>query len=155
MPAEPSLLNSVEPIATFRFGVAVGNNRDFVGMFTECKLPDVEWEIQELKEGGRNDYIHQLPGQRKASRVTLKHGLTKQFILLDWYSQMMSENFQDYMKTVTISLVDSQGHTVMTWNLQNAYPVKVTWPELKTGDNTVAIQTLELACGRVEFERGS
>ena len=155
MPAEPSLLNSVEPIASFRFGVTVDNNQTFIGMFTECKLPDVEWEIQEVKEGGRNDFIHQLPGQRKASRVTLKHGLTKQYILLDWYSQMMSENFQGYLKTVTISLIDSQGHSVMTWNLHNAYPVKVSWPELKTGDNAVAIQTLELACGRVEFEKGS
>jgi phage tail-like protein len=155
VPAEPSLLNSLEPIATFRFGVTVDNSGDFVGMFTECKLPDVEWEIEEIKEGGRNDFIHQLHGQRKASRVTLKHGLTKQFILLDWYSKMMSEDFQGYMKTVTINMLDSQGHTVMTWNLHNAYPVKVTWPELKTSDNTVAIQTLELACGRVEFERGS
>ncbi|HCB50189.1 MAG TPA: hypothetical protein DEP47_11880 [Chloroflexi bacterium] len=155
MPAEPSLLNSVEPVANFRFGISVDDNRDYVGMFTECKLPDIEWDIQQVKEGGRNDYIHQLPGQRKPSKFTLKHGLTKQFILQEWYSEMMSENFEGFMKTVTINMLDSQGRAVMRWNLYNAYPVKVTWPELKTSDNSVAVQTLELVCGRVDFEKGS
>lgn len=153
MPAEPSLLNSLEPIANFRFGITVDSNREYVGMFTECKLPDIEWDIQQVKEGGRNDYIHQLPGQRKPSKVTLTHGLTRQFILQEWYEEMMSENFEGFMKTVTINLLDSQGKPVMRWNLYNAYPVKVTWPDLKTGDNAVAVQTLELACGRVDFER--
>jgi phage tail-like protein len=122
-------------------------------MFTECKLPDIEWDIQQVKEGGRNDYIHQLPGQRKPSKVTLTHGLTRQFILQEWYEEMMSENFEGFMKTVTINLLDSQGKPVMRWNLYNAYPVKVTWPDLKTSDNAVAVQTLELACGRVDFEK--
>ena len=154
MPAEPSLLNSVEPIANFRFGIVIENDPDYVGMFTECKLPDIEWDIQAVKEGGLNDYVHQLLGQRKPGKFTLKHGLTKQYILLDWYSEMMSENFEGFMKTVTINMLDSTGKTVMRWNLQNAYPVKITWPELKTSDNSVAVQTLELVCGRVEFEKG-
>ena len=155
MPAEPSLLNSVEPVANFRFGISVDDNKDYVGMFTECKLPDIEWDIQQVKEGGRNDYIHQLLGQRKPGKLTLKHGLTNQFILQEWYSEMMSENFEGFMKTVTINMLDSQGKTVMRWNLYDAYPVKVTWPELKTSDNSVAVQTLELVCGRVDFEKGS
>ena len=51
-------------------------------------------------------------------------------------------------------MLDGQGNPLMRWNLYNAYPVKVTWPEMKAGDNSVAIQTLELACGRVDFEKG-
>jgi phage tail-like protein len=153
VPAEPSLLNDVEPIASFRFGISVEDSPELVGIFTECKLPDVEWDVQQVKEGGRNDFIHQLPGQRKPSKVTLKHGLTKQFVLIDWYSEMMSENYEGFLKTVTITLLDGQGKAMLRWNLHNAYPVKVTWPELKAGDNAVAIQTLELACGLVEFEK--
>jgi phage tail-like protein len=66
---------------------------------------------------------------------------------------MMSEKFKNISKTVTISLMDAEGKTVLLWNLHDAYPVKVTWPDLKAGDNAVAIQTLELACGRVEFDK--
>jgi hypothetical protein len=34
-------------------------------------------------------------------------------------------------------------------NIEQAYPVKWTGPTLKTDDNTVAIQTIELACGEI------
>ena len=150
MPAEPTTLN-VEPLATFRFEVDVGG---FVGLgiFTECKLPDVEWDIHEQKEGGLNEYVHQLPGQRKAGKVTLKHGITKKFEFMKWYGEMMQENFTEYQKTVTITLLNAEHKPLMRWSIDGAYPTKITWPELKTADNVVAIQSLELACGRIEFE---
>ena len=153
MPADPTTLDSINPLATFRFALDLGDGKGWVGVFTECKLPDVEWDVQQVKEGGQNTFIHQLPGQRKPGKVTLKYGLTKQFELLDWYADMMSENLKSITKTVTITLLDAQGKSVLLWNLHDAYPVKVTWPDLKAGDNTVAIQTLELACGRVEFDK--
>ena len=153
MPAEPTILDSIDPLTTFRFALDLGDGKGWAGVFTECKLPDVAWDIQQVKEGGQNTYIHQLPGQRKPGNVTLKYGLTKQYELLDWYADMMSENIKATAKTVTISLLDAKGDPVLLWNLHDAYPVKVTWPELKAGDNAVAIQTLELACGRVEFDK--
>lgn len=154
MPAEPYLLgNTLEPLATFRFALDLGQSRSWSGVFTECKLPDVEWDVQQLKEGGQNTFVHQLLGQRKQSQVTLKYGLTKTRDLLDWYADVMSEKFQAVSRTVTVTLLDSTGKPVLLWNLHNAYPVKVTWPELKAGDNTVAILSLTLACGRVEFDQ--
>ena len=153
MPAEPVLLDTLNPLANFRFALDLGQSKSWSGVFTECKLPDVAWDIEQVKEGGQNTFIHQLPGQRKPGNVTLKYGLTKQYELLDWYADMMSEDFKETSRTVTITLLDSESKPVLVWNLHNAYPVKVTWPDLKAGDSTVAIQTLELACGRVEFEK--
>lgn len=153
MPAEPTLLDSINPLANFRFALDLGQGKGWAGVFTECKLPDVAWVVEPVKEGGQNTYVHQLPGQRKPGNVTLKYGLTKQFELLDWYADMMSENLKEISKTVTITLLDSEGNPVLMWNLHDAYPVKVTWPELKSGESAVAIQTLELACGRVDFDK--
>ncbi len=152
MPAEPTNLNSLDPLATFRFSVDIGG-KNWLGVFTECSLPPIEWNVEEIKEGGRNDYIHQIIGHRKAGKVTLKHGLTRKFELMSWYAEMMDENYKNYKKSVTITMLDSEHKPVLRWNLQNAFPTKVTWPELKTGDNAVAIQTLELAVGHVEFEQ--
>jgi phage tail-like protein len=152
VPAEPTNLNTLDPLATFRFSVDIGG-KNWLGVFTECSLPPVEWNVEEIKEGGRNDYIHQIIGHRKAGKVTLKHGLTKKYELMSWYAEMMDENYKNYKKTVTITMLDSEHKPVLRWNLQNAFPTKVTWPELKTGDNAVAIQTLELAVGHVEFEQ--
>lgn len=153
MPAQPVLLDTLNPLANFRFALDLGKSKSWSGVFTECKLPDVAWDVEQVKEGGQNTFVHQLPGQRKPGNVTLKYGLTKQHELLDWYADMMSEDFKETSRTVTITLLDSESKPVLIWNLHDAYPVKVTWPDLKAGDSTVAIQTLELACGRVEFEK--
>lgn len=145
-------MNMQEPLATFRFGVRIEPGKEFVGIFTECKLPDVEWDVQELKEGGRNDYVHLLIGQRKMSKVSLKNGLTRDFILLEWYAEMMTENHKAYTKTLSVTMMDARGKPVLRWHMHDVYPTKIVWPELKTGENTIAIQNLELACGRVVFE---
>ncbi|MCB8967249.1 MAG: phage tail protein [Ardenticatenaceae bacterium] len=55
---------------TFRFLVSVEGIPQ--GVFTECTLPSIEWEIEELKEGGLNTYVHQLPGMRRSAKLILK-----------------------------------------------------------------------------------
>jgi len=128
----------------FRFVVDIEGERQAV--FTECTLPAVDWEVQEVKEGGLNTYTHQLPGRRKASKISLKNGVGKSQIL-DWYLKAMSETYT--RKSVTITLLDSTGSPVMVWDIKDAYPVKWTGPQLKTDANAIAIQTLDLACGEV------
>ncbi|MBK8932716.1 MAG: phage tail protein [Chloroflexi bacterium] len=43
----------------------------------------------------------------------------------------------------------------MTWDIEAAYPVKWSGPQLNSGDNTIAIQTLEFACGSISMTRSS
>jgi phage tail-like protein len=130
--------------AVFRFIMDVDG--EAVGAFTECTLPVIEWELEEVKEGGLNTFTHQLPGRRKGAKITLKNGVGSS-TLMDWYVETMSEKFQ--RKPLTITLLNSEFNTIMTWHIANAYPVKWTGPQLKTSDNSIAIQTLELACGEV------
>jgi phage tail-like protein len=46
---------------------------------------------------------------------------------------------------VTISLLNEKHEPVITWRVQNAFPVKVQASDLKADGNEVAIETLELA----------
>ena len=85
--------------AAFRFVVSVDGQGQ--AAFTECTLPVVEWEIERLKEGGTNNYVHQLVGQRKPASVTLKNGVGKSE-LMDWYLASMegtitTKNGHDYI----------------------------------------------------------
>lgn len=129
---------------SFRFVVDIDNKRQAV--FTECTLPAIEWEVEEVKEGGLNTYTHQLPGRRKSAKVSLKNGVGKSE-LLKWYFSAMEENFERHK--VTITLLDATHDKVMVWNATDAVPVRWVGPELRTSDATIAIQTLELACGRI------
>ena len=134
---------------SFRFLVEVDGQKQ--AAFTECSLPAIDWEIEEVKEGGLNTFTHQLPGRRKSGKISLKNGVGKH-ILVDWYLECMSEKFK--RKSVVIKLLDVSHKPVITWNLDAAYPVKWAGPELKSDANTVAIQTLELACGEISVTMG-
>ena len=142
MPYEQRSMPDVH--TAFRFVVKIDGINHAV--FTECTLPNIEWEVEEVKEGGLNSYVHQLPGRRKASKITLKNGVGTGS-LLAWYKQTMAQTYE--RRPVTITLLDVAHQRVMDWNIKDAYPVKWTGPQLKADGNTVAVETLELACGEV------
>jgi phage tail-like protein len=135
--------------ASFRFLVDVDGKPQ--AAFTECNLPNIEWEVEEVKEGGLNTFTHQLPGRRKAGKISLKNGVGKHE-LIDWYMQCMSEQFA--RKPVAITLLDVSHKAVITWNLADAIPINWRGPELKSDATTVAIQTLDLACGEITVKLG-
>lgn len=135
--------------AAFRFLVDIDGKPQ--AAFTECNLPNVEWELEEVKEGGLNTFTHQLPGRRKAGKISLKNGVGKSE-LVDWYIQCMSEQFA--RKPVAITLLDVSHKAVMTWNLADAIPINWKGPELKSDATTIAIQTLDLACGEITVKLG-
>ena len=128
----------------FRFIVEIAGAK--LGAFTECSVPVIEWEIEQIKEGGLNTFTHQLPGRRKGGKITLKNGVGSS-TLFDWYRKTMSETFE--RKKITVSLLDYKMETIISWDLDGAYPCKWTGPQLKSSENSVAIQSLELACGEV------
>ncbi len=130
---------------SFRFLVAV--DKVPVAAFTECSLPTLELEVEEVKEGGLNTYVHQLPGRRKSSRVTLKKGVGSTAFLIPWYSKAFEESFS--RRQVTITLLNALFTPVLVWFIEDAYPIKWTGPDLKSDNNTIAIHSLELACGRI------
>lgn len=132
----------------FRYIVEINGER--LAAFTECTLPTIEWELEEIKEGGLNTYVHQLPARRKSARLTLKHGIGKS-VLLDWYLNTLDEKFE--RRDITITLLDVTNADVATWIVRQAYPTKWTGPQLKSDSNAVAIQTLEFACGEVSIDK--
>jgi phage tail-like protein len=130
--------------AAFRFLVAIDGERQ--AAFTECTPPTVEWEVEPVKEGGMNSYVHQLPGQRKPATLSLKNGVGKT-ALLDWYLESM--NGPPSRKSVTVTLLNVEREPVLVWHLSDAFPTRWNGPQLQSESRTVAIQTLELACGEV------
>lgn len=141
---------SVVAFPGFRFVVDVDKDRQ--AAFTECSLPVIEWETEEVKEGGINTSTRLLPGRRRSAKLTLKNGVGNRE-LLEWYLGALSGEFS--RKSVSISLVDlknGSNKVVAVWNIEEAFPVQWTGPELRSGDTTIAIQSLQLACGEIKVE---
>lgn len=129
--------------AAFRFVVTVKGVP--MGAFTECSLPTIELEVQDVQEGGLNTYTHQLPGRRRPSRVTFRNGVGVMSQMMTWYMQTLQEKFDRH--DVTVTLLSGGMVPIIHWHFIDAYPVKWTGPQLRSDDNAIAIQSLELAFG--------
>jgi phage tail-like protein len=83
-------------------------------------------------------------GLQKLGNVTMKRGLfTSDNQGRAWFNEMTMN------EPVTISLLDEHGSAIFVWTLANAWPAKITWADLKSEDNEVAVDTLEIAHGGV------
>lgn len=134
-------------VPSFRF--VVEGSAGPLGVFTECTLPTIEWELEEIKEGGRNDFIHMLPSRRKSARITLKNGVGKT-PLMDWFWNMLDGKVDRRMITIKLlNLQRNMNEPVLMLIIHRAYPIKWTGPQLKSDDNSIAIQSIEFACGEI------
>jgi len=129
-------------LPVFRFMVECGSQVQAV--FSECTGLTAEIDVFEYQEGGENTHVHKLPGHRKWSNITLKHGMTDSLDLWDWYQRVVGGG-TNIRQNVSIILYDESQVQGLRWEVQDAYPVKWDGPGLKVDGNTVAIETLVLA----------
>ena len=136
-----------DPYFAFNFLVEIEGLT--VGGFSEVSGLQIEIEVKDYREGGRNDYIHKLAGPvRYPSNLVLKHGLTTDETLWNWYQEVMKGTIK--RKNGSIVLLDSAAEEKWRWNFSKAYPVKWTGPDLKADSSTVAVESIELAHHGIE-----
>lgn len=128
--------------ASFRFTVKIAGIN--YAAFTECTLPSLTVETEKVKEGGQNGYIHHLPTRVKAGNITLRHGITRGTELLNWYMQVIEGNIAAATRDVEVTMYGTNLKPLTRWMFERAYPVKWSGPTLKTSDQALAIEVLEL-----------
>jgi phage tail-like protein len=121
------------------------------GAFQECSGLDLELDVQELEEGGRNDGVIRRVGRMKLAPIVLKRGMlhedgTTQGDLWRWIQDVGRgiRPARRYDGLVEV-LAPAAGDVVATWSWDRGLPAKVAGPRLdaKTGD--VAIEELHIA----------
>lgn len=121
-----------------------------IGAFTECSGLAVEIEVEEVMEGGQNQFSHKLPGRMKWPNIVLKRGITNTDNLFEWFARCSGEGFTKEKNALKlthgrVALVDGQGTPIRTWNFEDAFPVKWSGPSLAASSNAVAVEELEIA----------
>jgi phage tail-like protein len=138
----------VNLITEFRFTVEIDDMT--WGAFTDCTLPTVDLETEDVKEGGLNAFVHTLPGMMKATTITLKNGIASLKSLNNWTIDILQGKIT--RKSITITMLDLQGKAYISVTLNDAYPKKWTGPQLKSDSNMAAIQSIEFAGGEMTIE---
>lgn len=139
------------PIPKFHFQVEWGGSK--IG-FTEVSGLDVEREVIEYRDGSSPEYSKlKMPGLTKFSNITLKRGSFKKDN--DFYSWWIVNKLESVeRRDVTISLLNEEHEPVITWKVKNAWPSKIQPTDLKSDDNSIAIETMELVHEGLTIENG-
>jgi phage tail-like protein len=112
-------------------------------VFTEASGLAMEMTVEDVEEGGNNDFVHKMPGRCKVGNLTLKRGMATSNEFLIWSRDIAHGKMNT--RNVSVVLYNVDGTQFMRWEFKNAFPVKWSGPQFKADDKASAIETLELA----------
>jgi len=145
---------SYHPPAGFHFKVEFigvsGMGSDTEQRFQEVSGLSFEIETEILREGGENRFEYKLPKRAKYPNLVLKRGLLPGSAFLDWFKSAMSTYFTVALyefkpADISITLLDEADQPLAIWNVVQAYPLKWAMSDLKSSENALVIETIELA----------
>ncbi len=131
------------PPTSFYFDVRFNGRRDMDSLFKEVSGLKLSFGIEQVREGGDNSFIHELPTQPTYSNLVLKRCLMLNSSLDKWCKEAF-ENFNFEPKDLKISLLGEYGVALAAWSVQGAYPISWELAALNSTANELAIESLEL-----------
>jgi phage tail-like protein len=125
---------------------AIGN-----GGFQECSGLEIEMDIQELVEGGRNDGTVRLVGRGKFSPIVLKRGM---FVpdggkvgseLWLWMQNILTGNRPVARYDGQIDLISPDRTQILaTWLFFRGLPSKISGPQFNAKTGEIAIEEITI-----------
>jgi phage tail-like protein len=129
------------------------------GGFQECSGLEVEMDVQELVEGGRNDGVIQRVGRGKYPKLTLKRGMffadgngALNAELWRWLQGVLSGERPVRRYDGVIEVFDNagaresgDGRVVATWSFVRGLPAKIAGPHLNARTGDIALEELTIA----------
>jgi phage tail-like protein len=121
------------------------------GAFQECTGLEVEMDVQEYLEGGRNDGVIKRVGRAKYSPIVLKRGMfyssgnNANRDLWNWLQDVVSGQRPVARYDGIIEVMSSGMNVSATWVFDRGLPLKIRGPELNARTGEVAMEELHIA----------
>ncbi len=133
-----------DPLLGFNFMLQLEGS--VAGYFTECSGIGSEHDVVEHKvvdEAG-HEIVRKIPGRLKWQDVSLKRGITSDLEIWNWRQAAVEGKMSDARKNCTITMMSRDYAPVATWHFHNAWPSKVTGPNLKADSNEFGVEELTI-----------
>jgi phage tail-like protein len=144
-------------LRTFRFRILLslsapgGGTAMADGAFQECTGLDIDMDIQEYYEGGRNDSVVRRVGRAKYQNIVLKRGMlygasgNVNRELWEWLQGIASgvRPVRRYDGRITVMSV--RDDVAATWTFDRGLPAKIQGPQLNAKTGEVAMEELHIA----------
>jgi phage tail-like protein len=114
------------------------------GQFSEVTGLGAQLEVLAHREGGRNDYVHQLAVGHSYSRIVLRRGVVRDPGLFFWYQAGLTQSIGARRDGAIILLTERQIPAV-GWIFRGGLAAAWKGPELKAADSAVAVESIEIA----------
>ena len=129
-----------DPLRGFRFLLEIDGITS--GGFSRVKGISREIKYESYREGGVNEYEHQLLTQVSHPVVVLERGLANDDL---WKWALAAADGFVLRRTIRIRLRDEAGGAAWAWQIENALPVKWSMSDLDGQSTQLAMESLELA----------
>ena len=142
------------PPVGFHFRVEiinVGNDNDV--RFQSVSGLNMDLDVENIKEGGQNLFEHKIPGRSKFSDLTMKRGLLLDSDLIKWIKKALYDR-EFEPADINISLLNSAHEALMVWKVFRAWPRKWSVSDLNASENSIMVETLEIAYNYFKVEKG-
>ena len=149
-------LRPSDPLSGFRFAVSFGEASLSAAAlapggviplqigFSEVSGLGGTIEAHPYQEGGRNDTTLKFPTRTNFNNITFRRGVALDMSLFLWFDKIRSGSFSG-RRSVLIAHLNPQGLTSLVWYVHRAFPVTFSGPTWNSSQNSVAIESLELA----------
>jgi phage tail-like protein len=121
------------------------------GGFQECTGLEVEMDVQELVEGGRNDGVVRFVGRGKYSPIVLKRGMLfpaggqVYTELWAWLQNVLAGTRPVARYNGVIDVLSADGkRAVATWTFDRGLPAKIAGPQLNAKTGEIAIEEITI-----------
>jgi phage tail-like protein len=114
------------------------------GAFQSCTGLGGELEVATYPEGGRNDYVHQLPVRHSWGRITLTRGIARDPALFAWYEAGLYGSL-GARRDGAIIMQTPEGIPTMIWTFSGGLAARWSGPDFHAEQDALAIESLEIA----------
>jgi phage tail-like protein len=146
---------SINASASAGVGVAIGAGAaagDSLGDggFQECSGLELEMDVQEYAEGGRNANVVRHVGRARFQPIVLKRGMlyagnSVHRELWDWIHNVVSGMRPVARYDGVVEVMSSGEDVVARWEFERGLPARVRGPELNARTGEIAIEELHIA----------
>lgn len=134
-----------DPLVAFKFGLEIEGK--LTGFFTTVGGIGSESEVVEHKitnpDTGET-IIQKIPGRLAWTDVTLKRGVTSNVDVWSWRQQVVEGNIDDARTNCSVVAYNQANEEIARWNLDNAWPSKVTGPEMDAGSTDYMVEEITI-----------
>jgi phage tail-like protein len=136
-------VRDVDPVVGFMFALTID---EVTGYFTEVSGIGSENAVATHKvvTEAAKEVVLQVPGRIEWGEITLKRGLTKDFQFWDWRELVITGDIATARRPVTIEMFDRNYNSIVTWNITNAWPSKLSGPSIASDSNDFSIEELTI-----------